>query len=68
MENKTDAEILKENGAGDHYAFLTPDQWYDINALEIKGEVLTITEHLNEFEFMDELDKLIRAYQSDMAA
>jgi len=68
VENKTDAEILKENGAADHYAFLTPGQWYDINALEIKGEVLAITEHLNEFEFMDELDKLIRAYQADMAA
>lgn len=68
VDNKTDAELLQESSAGDHYAFLTHDQWTDINALEIKGEVLAITEHLNEFEFMEELDKLIQAYQADIAA
>ncbi|MCG8687305.1 MAG: hypothetical protein MI892_20675 [Desulfobacterales bacterium] len=66
--NKTDDELLKENSTGNHYAFITNDQWTDINALEIKGEVLAITEHMNEFEFMDELDKLIQAYQADKAA
>ena len=68
VDNKTDAELMQESSTGDHYAFLTHDQWADINALEIKGEVLAITEHLNEFEFMEDLGKLIRAYQSDMAA
>ncbi len=68
VEDKTDAELLKESCIGDHYAFLTHHQWSDINHLEIKGEVLAITEHLNEFEFMDELDKLIQAYQADKAA
>jgi len=68
VDNKTDEELIKESAAGDHYAFLTEDQWFDINALEIKGEVLTITEHLNEFEFLDELNKLILAYQADKAA
>ena len=68
VDNKTDEELMKESDAGNHYAFLTDAQWKDINTLDIKGEVLAITEHLNEFEFMDELDKLIRAYQSNKAA
>ncbi|WP_022666582.1 hypothetical protein [Desulfospira joergensenii] len=68
VDNKTDDELLQESSAGNHYAFLTHDQWDDINNLEIKGEVLAITEHLNEFEFMDELDKLIQAYQAEKAA
>ena len=68
MDNKTDDELLEENSTGNHYAFLNHDQWTDILNLEIKGEVLAITEHLNEFEFMDELDKLIQAYQADKAA
>ena len=59
---------MQESSAGDHYAFLTDQQWNDINALDIKGDVLAITEHLNEFEFMAELDKLIQAYQADKAA
>lgn len=68
VENKTDSELMKESKTGNHYAFLTDQQWQEINSLDIKGEVLAITEHLNEFEFMSELDKLIKAYQADKAA
>ncbi len=68
VDHKTDEELMKESDAGNHYAFLTDNQWKDINTLDIKGEVLAITEHLNEFEFMDELDKLIQAYQASHAA
>lgn len=68
VDHKTDSEIMKESKTGNHYAFLTDDQWDEINALDIRGEVLAQTEHLNEFEFMDELDKLIQAYRDDKAA
>lgn len=68
VDNKTDSELMKENDSGNHYAFLTDDQWEEINALEIRGEVLAQTEYLNEFEFMDELEKLLQAYRDDKAA
>lgn len=68
VDHKTDEELMKESVAGNHYAFLTDDQWEEINTLDIRGEVLAQTEYLNEFEFMDELDKLIQAYRDDKAA
>lgn len=68
VNHKTDEELMKESETGNLYAFLTDNQWNDINELNIKGEILAITEHLNKFEFMDELEKLIQAYQADESA
>ena len=68
VDNKTDSEIMKESDAGNHYAFLTDDQWNEINFLDIRGEVLAQTEYLNEFEFMDELEKFLHSYRCDKAS
>ena len=68
VDHKTDSEIMKDSDAGNHYAFLTDDQWNEINALDIRGEVLAQTEYLNEFEFMDELEKLLHSYRCDKAS
>lgn len=67
VDHKTDEELMKESSAGNHYAFLTDDQWKEIISLDIRGEVLAQTEYLNEFEFMDELEKLLQAYREDKA-
>jgi len=64
---KSDSEIMKENAAGNHYAFLTDDEWNQINHLDIRGEILTLTENRNEFEFMAELDHLLKTYHKKYA-
>jgi len=68
VDHKTDAELMKESDAGNHYAFLTDAEWEEINVLDIRGEVLAQTEYLNEFEFMDELEKLLQAYRKNKAS
>lgn len=65
---KTDQEVMQESSAGDHYAFLTDSQWHEINSLDIRGEVLALTEGRNEFEFMDTLDALLKEYQIENVA
>jgi hypothetical protein len=64
---KSDSEVLKESSAGNHYSFLTDQEWEQINQLDIRGEILTLTENRNEFEFMTELDHLLKSYKKECA-
>lgn len=62
---KTDKELMLDNDAGNHYATLTDLEWFQINTFEIRGEVLALTENKNEFEFMRDLDLMLKEYQLD---
>lgn len=64
---KPDSEIIKESAAGHHYAFLSDYEWNQINQLDIRGEILAMTENKNEFEFMTELNNLLKTYHQECA-
>lgn len=59
LDWKTDDDLMKEAKTGNHYSFITDEQWQQIIALDIRGEILNITEGRNEFEFMGCLDLVL---------
>jgi hypothetical protein len=63
---KTDDEIMKEGQSGNHYAFID-EYWEQILNLDIRGEILALTENRNEFEFMRDMDFLLKEYELEYA-
>lgn len=64
---KTDEEICKESDAGNHYAFILENDWQQILDFDIRGEIIELTEGRNEFEFMRDMEALLKEYQLDCA-
>lgn len=63
-EIKTDAEIMQESDAGNHYAFITDEEWSLVLKFNVRGEVLQLTENRNEFEFLREFSKFLKFLRS----
>ena len=66
IKHKTDQDIMEERKTGNHYSFLTDPEWDLINKMDIRGEILTLTEG-NEFEFMTKLDEFLKPYKKECA-
>lgn len=62
---KTDEEHLKDSEGGNHYYNFTDKEWAQIINLDIRGEIIALTEDRNEFEFIAALDNILKEYDQE---
>lgn len=56
LKDKTDKDIMEERETGNHFYSFTDEQINQIHESNIKGEIIVMTEGINEFQFMTELE------------
>jgi hypothetical protein len=67
MNWKTDDEIMQDQTGGNIYAAFSDSVWEDINSLDVKGEIIELSEIENNLVFMAEVEKYLAQFNQKTA-
>lgn len=62
---KSDEELIKESQGGDHYYTFSDKDLNTIINLNIRGEIIALTENRNEFEFIAAFDSYLKEFDTE---
>lgn len=63
IKNVSDEDILSEKKTGNHYFFFTDFEWHIITENELRGEIIKLSEGVNDFEFIGLFENYIKDFK-----